>query len=125
MANKIQLSPKKILNKQFQIDFKGYSATEVDYFLDTIVEDYETFANMLNESYEQIENLQKENEALKMKLSNLEKERLIQQDNIRSMEENLSSNVDLLKRISNLEKEIYKTRNKKLVFLYYCIFFKI
>ena len=60
---------------------------------------------MLNESYEQIENLQKENEALKMKLSNLEKERLIQQDNIRSMEENLSSNVDLLKRISNLEKE--------------------
>ena len=33
MANKIQLSPKKILNKQFQIDFKGYSATEVDYFL--------------------------------------------------------------------------------------------
>lgn len=32
MANKIQLSPKKILNKQFQIDFKGYSATEVDYF---------------------------------------------------------------------------------------------
>lgn len=65
---------------------------------------------MLNESYEQIENLQKENEALKMKLSNLEKERLIQQDNIRSMEENLSSNVDLLKRISNLEKEIYKNK---------------
>ena len=47
MANKIQLSPKKILNKQFQIDFKGYSATEVDYFLDSIVEDYETFASML------------------------------------------------------------------------------
>ena len=45
-----------------------------------------------------------------MKLSNLEKERLIQQDNIRSMEENLSSNVDLLKRISNLEKEIYKNK---------------
>ena len=68
MAKKIQLSPKKILNKHFQIDFKGYSATEVDYFLDTVVEDYETFAQMLNESYEQIENLQKENEALKMKM---------------------------------------------------------
>lgn len=89
---------------------KDIAATEVVIFLDTIVEDYETFANMLNESYEQIENLQKENEALKMKLSNLEKERLIQQDNIRSMEENLSSNVDLLKRISNLEKEIYKNK---------------
>lgn len=110
MANKIQLSPKKILNKQFQIDFKGYSATEVDYFLDKIVEDYEAFADMINESYEQIENLQKENEALKMKLNNLEKEHLIQQDNMRSMEDNLSANVDLLKRISNLEKEVYKNK---------------
>ena len=82
MANKIQLSPKKILNKQFQIDFKGYSATEVDYFLDTVVEDYQNFADMLNDSYDQIENLQKENEALKMKLNNLERERLIQQDNM-------------------------------------------
>ena len=110
MANKIQLSPKKILNKQFQIDFKGYSATEVDYFLDTVVEDYQNFADMLNDSYDQIENLQKENEALKMKLNNLEWERLIQQDNMKSMEENLSANVDLLKRISNLEKEVYKNK---------------
>ena len=110
MANKIQLRPKKILNKQFQIDFKGYSAAEVDYFLDAIVEDYKSFADMLNESYEQIENLQKENEALKMKLNNLERERIIQQDNLKSMEENLSANVDILKRISNLEKEVYKNK---------------
>ena len=65
---------------------------------------------LLNESYEQIENLQKENEALKMKMANMEREHLIQQDNLRSMEENLSSNVDLLKRISNLEKEVYKNK---------------
>ncbi len=110
MANKIQLSPKKILNKQFQIDFKGYSATEVDYFLDTVVEDYETFATMLNESYEQIENLQRENELLKMRINKMEKEKSIQQDNMKVMEENLSANVDLLKRISNLEKEVYKNK---------------
>ena len=110
MDNKLQLSPTKILNKEFKVDFKGYNATEVDYFLDTVVEDYETFAQMLNESYEQIENLQKENEALKMKMANMEREHLIQQDNLRSMEENLSSNVDLLKRISNLEKEVYKNK---------------
>lgn len=110
MANRIQLSPKKILNKQFQIDFKGYSGTEVDYFLDTVVEDYETFAAMLNDSYEQIENLQKENEALKMKLNQMEKEKMIQQDNMKTMEDNLSANVDLLKRISKLEKEVYKNK---------------
>lgn len=108
MENKIQLSPKKILNKQFQIDFKGYSATEVDYFLDVIAEDYGNFAGMLNESYGHIENLQKENEKLKLKLSQLEKEHMIQQDSIKSMEENISSNVDLLKRLSSLEKEVYK-----------------
>lgn len=110
MENKIQLSPKKILNKQFQVDFKGYSATEVDYFLDTIVLDYETFAKMLNEAYEQIENLEKENQALKLKISNLEKENMMQQDNLQMMEENLSSNVDLLKRLSMLEKEVYKNK---------------
>ena len=47
---------------------------------------------------------------VKMKMANMEREHMIQQDNLRSMEENLSSNVDLLKRISNLEKEVYKNK---------------
>lgn len=110
MENKIQLSPKKILNKQFQVDFKGYSATEVDYFLDTIVIDYETFAKMLNESYDQIERLENEKKKLKERISELEKENMIQQDNLSAMEENISSNVDLLKRLSMLEKEVYKNK---------------
>ena len=45
-----------------------------------------------------------------MKINNLERERIIQQDNLKSMEENLSANVDILKRISNLEKEVYKNK---------------
>ena len=110
MNYKIQLSPKKIVNKQFQIDFKGYNADEVDYFLDLAVSDYDSFAAMLNEAYEQIETLEKENEKLKAKINNLEKEKMIQHDQIKSMEENLSTNVDLLKRISNLEKAVYKDK---------------
>ena len=110
MTNKIQLSPKKILNKQFPVDFKGYSATEVDYFLDTVVEDYENFAKMLNEAYEKMDQLEKENKTLKIKLSNLEKENMIQKDTMRSMEENISSNVDILKRLSNLEKVVFKDK---------------
>ena len=51
MANKIQLSPKKILNKQLQVDFKGYSSTEVDYFLDTVVEDYKNISEKIIDSY--------------------------------------------------------------------------
>lgn len=110
MENKIQLSPKKILNKQFQVDFKGYNATEVDYFLDTIVTDYENFAKMLNDAYDKIDNLEKENQTLKMKIADLEKENMIQQDNLTVMEDNLSSNVDLLRRLSMLEKEVYKNK---------------
>ena len=110
MTHKIQLSPKKIVNKQFQIDFKGYNAEEVDYFLDMVVSDYENFAAMLNESYEQIEKLQKANDELKQKVNQLETEKMIQNDQMKSMEENLSTNVDLLKRISNLEKVVYKDK---------------
>ena len=110
MTHKIQLSPKKIVNKQFQIDFKGYNAEEVDYFLDMIVNDYENFAAMLNESYEQIEKLQKANDELKQKVNQLETEKMIQNDQLKSMEDNLSTNVDLLKRISNLEKVVYKDK---------------
>lgn len=110
MINKIQLSPKKILNKQFQVDFKGYNATEVDYFLDTVVQDYNSFSDMLNDSYDQIEKLQQENEELQKKILKLEKDKMIQQDNLRAIEDNLSSNVDILKRISNLEKVVYKDK---------------
>lgn len=112
MENKIQLSPKKILNKQFQVDFKGYSATEVDYFLDTVVNDYENFAKMLNDAYDKIEQLEIENKELKTKISDLEKQNMIQQDNLDAMEDNLSSNVDILRRLSMLEKEVYKNKDK-------------
>lgn len=101
MENKIVLSPKKILNKQFQVDFKGYHAEEVDHLLDQVSADYTNFAAMLNESYEQIERLQRENQSLKKRINELERsqERVAQSD--------LSSNVDLLRRLSQLEKTVY------------------
>ena len=65
---------------------------------------------MLNEAYEKMDQLEKENKTLKIKLSNLEKENMIQKDTMRSMEENISSNVDILKRLSNLEKVVFKDK---------------
>ena len=58
MEQKIILSPKKIVAKEFKVDFKGYNAEEVDHFLDIIVKDYETFAAMLNASYDKIDQLE-------------------------------------------------------------------
>ena len=102
MENKIVLSPKKILNKQFQVDFKGYHAEEVDHFLDQVSADYTNFAAMLNESYEQIERLQRENQSLKKRINELER---TSQEHVSQAD--LSSNVDLLRRLSQLEKTVY------------------
>ena len=52
MENKIRLSPKRILNKEFSIETKGYSENEVDSYLDIVKEDYLNFQSMLNESYD-------------------------------------------------------------------------
>ena len=89
------LSPKKIIAKEFKVDFKGYNAEEVDHFLDMVVNDYEAFAAMLNASYD------------KIKIAKLEREKALQDDNIHAMEENLSTNVDILKRLSLLEKVVF------------------
>ncbi len=107
MENKIQLSPKKLVAKEFKIDFKGYNAEEVDHYLDIIVNDYTAFASMLNESYEMIESLENKIQEQREKIVLLEKDKAMQADNIQAMEENLSSNVDILKRISLLEKAVF------------------
>ena len=116
MEPKILLSPKKIVAKEFKVDFKGYNAEEVDHFLDIIVKDYESFAAMLNASYDKIDQLEARLSEQKIKIAKLEREKALQDDNIHAMEENLSTNVDILKRLSLLEKvvlpEIDCTENK-------------
>ncbi|MFQ8705837.1 MAG: cell division regulator GpsB [Thomasclavelia sp.] len=107
MEPKILLSPKKIVAKEFKVDFKGYNAEEVDHFLDMIVKDYEAFAAMLNASYDKIDQLEARLSEQKIKIAKLEREKALQDDNIHAMEENLSTNVDILKRLSLLEKVVF------------------
>lgn len=107
LEQKVQLSPKKIVNKEFKVDFKGYNAEEVDHFLDIIVKDYDAFASMLNASYDKIDQLEAKILEQKNIIIKLEKEKALQEDNIYAMEENISSNVDILKRLSLLEKVVF------------------
>ena len=102
---------KKLLLAFLFVETKGYSANEVDSYLDIVKEDYLNFQSMLNDSYDEIESLQKENSALRRKLNELLRERQEQRDNVRVMEENLNNNVDVLRRISQLEREVYQ-KNK-------------
>lgn len=54
LADKVKLSAKEILEKEFKTGVRGYKQEEVDKFLDMVIKDYETF-------HQEIEKLQQEN----------------------------------------------------------------
>lgn len=107
MEKKIQLTPKKIEGKEFKIDFKGYNADEVDLFLDVVMEDYERFASLLSKAFEEIDDYKNQILELNEKIERLEMEKALQAKNIAIMEENANTNVDILKRLSLLEKAVF------------------
>ena len=102
MQGKISLTPQDILKKDFKIDMRGYSLKEVDSFLDEIIGDYEQF-NEIIRNYEiekekylkQIMNLNQELRNVKMSI-----------DAAKDGEKEVT-NLDVLRRISNLEKIVY------------------
>ena len=103
---KLHLSSQDILDKEFNVDFKGYSAAEVDSFLDMVLDDYQTYDEGIEELQNEIEGLKKE--ISKLKADNLElesKQKVIDLANTTSY-----SSVDLLKRVARLEEEVYRNK---------------
>ena len=103
---KVGLSPKDILNKEFKYDTKGYRPQEVDQFLDFIIADYNEFIHFIKRLEKENQELIKENNHLKSDINKLKRDF----EQIASIEETgkfSSNNVDLLKRLSNLEKIVY------------------
>ena len=103
--NKIELSPQDILEKDFKIDTRGYRLKEVDQFLDVIINDYEGF-------YEIINNLEKEKADLLAEIMRLKQEIRTVKTNVEIAKKSAGdqpevTNVDLLRRLSNLEKAVY------------------
>lgn len=100
---KLKLTPKEILDMEFKVDFKGYNPTEVDSFLDVVLEDYQVMEENVQELLDLVASLQ--DEVKKLRAENMElqgKQRAFDLSNTTSY-----SSVDLLKRISRLEEEIY------------------
>ena len=77
MEKNIVLDIDTILNKEFNIDFKGYSPIEVDTFLDMVVKDYDGFQQLILELKNQIAFLQNANDGLKERVVDLEMKRSI------------------------------------------------
>ncbi len=100
---RIMLSPKEILEKEFKIDTRGYRPQEVDKFLDTVITDYEEMFAMMREYERDKKDLIDENIRLKQEIRSLRTKLEVVRDSS-SPEIN---NADLLRRLSNLEKIIY------------------
>ncbi|MBS3991927.1 MAG: DivIVA domain-containing protein [Erysipelothrix sp.] len=47
MNDKLKQNPESILNKRFNVDFKGYSPLEVDSFLDDVMHDYAHYESLI------------------------------------------------------------------------------
>lgn len=101
MNDRITLTMQDILEKEFKIDARGYRPQEVDKFLDIIIKDYNEYNNI-------IRTLEKEKRALVVENQNLKNEARNLKSSIEAARigEKEITNVDLLRRISELEKII-------------------
>lgn len=102
MQDHLKLNAEKIFNKDFSIDFKGYSPQEIDEFLDVVIKDYQIAEKVLDEMFD-------ENRRLKYQVATLEAEIIELKAGLAVNENsNDSSNIDILKRLARLEEVILK-----------------
>ena len=101
--DRIALTPQDIYEKEFKIDTRGYRLQEVDKYLDQIIKDYVEFTNIIRELKTEIKDLVQENKDLKHELRNLK----ANIDIVRKSEKEIT-NVDIIRRLSQLEKYIYE-----------------
>ena len=99
--DRITLTMQDILEKEFKIDARGYRLQEVDKFLDVIIKDYNEYNNIIKSLEKEKRELAQENTVLKNEERNLKSS--IEAARIGEKE---ITNVDLLRRISQLEKII-------------------
>lgn len=107
MADKLNLSPQKIYDKEFNYEsMKGYDTHEVDAFLDLVIEDYETYQKAVSFLQKKVSELEKTNARLRAKVVELEGREKARSENSDPLQYG-ADNVDILKRISNLENAVF------------------
>ncbi|SFP98016.1 cell division regulator GpsB [Salibacterium halotolerans] len=100
--NNIQLTGKDILDKDFKSSMKGYNKDEVDQFLDTVIQDYEAYEQRVRDLEQQLEQARSGSRRETRVNSQVQEE-----SPDRSMPQAGGTNYDILKRLSNLEKEVF------------------
>ena len=104
--DRITLSSSEIFEKEFKIDARGYRLQEVDKFLDIVIHDYNEYNSI-------IKVLAIKNNVLLEENDNLKNEIRILKSNLEALKYNEKevTNVDLIRRVSQLEKIIFGKEN--------------
>ena len=101
MENRFYLTPQEILEHDFKIDARGYRMQEVDKLLDMVIRYYTEFLHTINKLEEDNIQLIEDNRKLQAEYRKLK-------TYIENKSDNSSNgNIDILRRISNLEKIVY------------------
>ncbi|WP_035421648.1 cell division regulator GpsB [Fructilactobacillus florum] len=127
MAN-INFTPKDILQKEFKQKMRGYDPTDVDSFLDQVIKDYESFQNTIQSQDQQIQQLTTETQQLTEQLQakpTVQPQAAPQPSyqeaplgnngtatvSYGNADETNVTNMDILKRLSNLERRVFGENN--------------
>jgi len=90
-----KLTAKEILEHEFKTGVRGYKPDEVDHFLDEIIQDYEAFNKKITALTEENKRLAEEIEELKSRSA------------APAPQQTGTTNFDILKRLSNLERHVF------------------
>lgn len=107
LKNEVVLTPETLLNWDFKIDARGYRPQEVDKALDIVISDYKAYDRKVKELEDRIALLNEEILELKHQLRSAN-----EREEIFKKSDKEITNIDLLQRISNLEKIIYDKKDE-------------
>lgn len=101
---KLTYSARDILQKEFKTKVRGYDSIEVDEFLDNVIKDYEAYNQELLA-------LKEENHRLVNKVDQLtQNQATLSRMKQEAPKTTAVTNFDILKRLSNLEKEVFGSK---------------
>ncbi|PKS15165.1 cell division regulator GpsB [Bacillus sp. BI3] len=112
ISDKIKLTAKDILEKEFKTGMRGYQQEEVDKFLDMIIKDYEAFHKEFEQLKQQNARLKRELEEQKLAVTQVPQQPVqtpVAQPPVAQPVYN-NTNTDILKRLSNLEKAVFGSK---------------
>lgn len=101
-----ELTPKEIVEKDFNLSMRGYNPTEVDEYLDIVIRDYDRFITEINELRDRVQELEEELDGEK------ETVQVVQEGTVYEVNDDPAqvTNFDILKRLSNLERHVFGSK---------------